>query len=412
MSTLESIVIIGAGHTGGRAAEALRGAGFAGRVVLVGEESHLPYERPPLSKELLAGTMELEKVTLNPESYYDENDIQLLLGISAQEIELGLGRVRLSDDTDVAFDKLMIATGGRVRRLACPGADLHGVYYIRDINDTLLLRPELRDGVRVAVIGGGFIGLEVAATARRRGCHVTVIELADQVLARVADPAVGALVADIHRAEGVHIVTGASVERIEGDAEVAEVICTDGETLEVDVVVVGIGILPNQEIAAEAGIACGPKGTQGGITVDEFGRTSAANVYAAGDVAYHYNPILKRHLRLESWANAQNSAIAVARNMVLDPVPYAEVPWFWSDQFDLNLQVAGAPETWDRLVVRGDPAAKKGIVFYMTGDHVVGATAFNQGREMRFLKKLVETGAPVDDAALADDGKRLRDIAG
>lgn len=404
---MDSIVIIGAGHAGGRAAEALRAAGFAGRIALVGQESHLPYERPPLSKELLAGTMEIEKLTLHPDAFYAEKNIDLHLGIEAQEIEINLGRVRLSDDTDLHYDRLLLATGGRVRRLSCPGSDLKGIHYVRDINDTLRLRPELKEGTRLAVIGGGFIGLEVAATARKRGCHVTVIELADQVLARVADPSVGALVADMHRAQGVHIVTGASVERLEGDSEVAEVVCTDGETIEVDVVVAGIGILPNQEIAAQAGIECG-----NGIRTDEYGRTSVANVFAAGDVAFHFNPILGRHLRLESWANAQNGAIAVARNMVLDPVPYAEVPWFWSDQFDLNLQVAGAPERWDRLVVRGDPAAKKGIVFYMVADHVVGATAFNQGREMRALKRLIETARPVADADLADEGRKLRDLAG
>ena len=404
---MDSIVIIGAGHAGGRAAEALRAAGFAGRIALIGAESHLPYERPPLSKELLAGTMEVEKLTFNPDSFYAEKNIDLHLGIEAQEIELNLKRVRLSDDTDLHFDKLLLATGGRVRRLSCPGAGLSGVHYVRDINDTLRLRPELEDGRRVVVIGGGFIGLEVAATARKRGCHVTVVELADQVLARVADPSVGALVADMHRANGVHILTGVSVERLEGDTEVAEVVCTDGETIDTDLVVAGIGILPNKEIAAEAGIECA-----NGITCDEFGQTSAAGVYAAGDVAFHYNPILKRHLRLESWANAQNGAIAVARNMVLDPVPYAEVPWFWSDQYDLNLQVAGAPESWDRLVVRGDPAAKKGVVFYMAADSVVGATAFNQGREMRFLKRLIETGKAVADGDLADEGKKLRDLAG
>jgi NADPH-dependent 2,4-dienoyl-CoA reductase/sulfur reductase-like enzyme len=409
-SPKETIVIIGAGHAGGRAAEAMRAACFAGRVVLLGAESHLPYERPPLSKEILAGTMEAEKATLNPDEFYEAQDIELHLGHVAEEIEPNLHRVRLSDDTDLAYDKLLIATGGRVRKLTCEGADLKGVHYVRDLNDTLNLLPELRDGARLCVIGGGFIGLEVAATARKRGCHVTVIELADQVLARVADPSVGALVADMHRAEGVHVATGASVERLEGNGKVAEVICTDGETIAVDVVVAGIGILPNMEIAAEAGIECAPKGTQGGIKVDEFGRTSVDGIYAAGDVAFHYNPILGRHLRLESWANAQNGGIAVARNMVTEPVPYAEVPWFWSDQFDLNLQVAGAPETWDRLVVRGDPAAKKGIVFYMEGAHVVGATAFNQGRDMRFCKQLIESARDVDDADLADEAKRLRDL--
>lgn len=406
MSGTESIVIIGAGHAGGRAAEAMRAAGHAGRITLVGAESHVPYERPPLSKELLAGTMDVEKTYLNPDSFYEENDIQLHLGVTAQEIERNLGRVRLDDDTDVAFDKLLLATGGRVRKLSCEGADLKGVHYIRDLTDTLTLRPELQEGTRLCVIGGGFIGLEVAATARKRGCHVTVVELADEVLARVADPSVGALVADRHRAQGVHVLTGASVERIEGDAEVAEVICTDGETIEADLVVAGIGILPNMEIAAEAGIECG-----NGIKTDEFGRTSAKGIFAAGDVAFHYNPLMGRHLRLESWANAQNGGIRVAQNMVGDMQPFAEVPWFWSDQYDLNLQVAGAPESWDRVVVRGDPAADKGIVFYMTGARVVGVTSFSLGRDMRFCKALIESGKEVADADLADEAKRLRDVA-
>jgi 3-phenylpropionate/trans-cinnamate dioxygenase ferredoxin reductase subunit len=412
VSGTKSIVIIGAGHAGGRAAEAMRAAGHGGRITLVGAESHVPYERPLLSKELLAGTMEVEKTYLNPDSFYEENDIQLHLGVTAQEIERNLGRVRLDDDTDVAFDKLLIATGGRVRKLACEGADLKGVHYVRDLTDTLTLRPELREGTRLCVIGGGFIGLEVAATARKRGCHVTVVELADQVLARVADPSVGTLVADRHRAEGVHVLTGASVERIEGDGEVAEVICTDGETIEVDLVVAGIGILPNVELAAEAGIECAPRGTPGGIKTDEFGRTSAEGIFAAGDVAYQFNPVLGRHVRLESWANAQNGGIRVAQNMVGPMEPFAEMPWFWSDQYDLNLQVAGAPQTWDRVVVRGDPAAGKGIVFYMTEAHVVGATAFNLGRDMRFCKALIESANNVADADLADEGKRLRDLLG
>ncbi len=410
MSAPKSIVIIGAGHAGGRAAEAMRAAGYAGRIALIGRETWVPYERPPLSKELLAGVLEVEKTYLNAPEFYDDKDIELHLDVAAEAIDRKAHEVRLGDGRTIPYDRLLIATGGRVRRLACPGADLKGVHYVRDLGDTLELRPELAEGARVAVIGGGFIGLEAAATARKRGCHVTVIELADQVLARVADPAVGALVADMHRAEGVHVVTGASVERLEGEDRVAEVICTDGETVEVDLVVVGIGIVPNIEIGRDAGLECAPQGTQGGIKVDEYGRSSDPEIYAVGDVAFHYNPILKRHLRLESWANAQNGGIAVARNMVSEPVPYAEVPWFWSDQFDLNLQIAGAPETWDRLVVRGDPAAKKGIVFYMTGDHVVGASAFNLGREMRFCRQLIETAKPVADADLADEGKRLRDV--
>lgn len=401
-----SMVIIGAGHAGGRAAEAMRQAGFTGEIVLVGEEAHVPHERPPLSKELLTGDEGAEITFLNAPAYYAENKIDLRLGTRAEAIDRDGRAVVLADGGRVDYDKLLIATGARVRRIDCPGADLAGIHYIRTIDDTLALRPELKEGVRVAVIGGGFIGLEVAAAARIRGAHVTVVELADQVLSRVADPAVGDLVAGLHRANNVHIVTGASVERFEGNGRVTELVCTDGETIAAELVVVGIGILPNQEIAGDAGLDVGD-----GITADEYGRTSDPEIFAAGDVANHFNPILGRHLRLESWANAQNGGIAVARNMVTEPTPYAELPWFWSDQFDLNLQVVGAPLSWERLVTRGDPASGRCVVFYMDGSRVVGATAFNQGREMRACRQLVESGKAVSDAELADLATRLRDLA-
>ena len=310
----------------------MRQAGFRGGIVLIGEEAYVPYERPPLSKELLATDADLEKVFCNPPDYYAQNGIELRLETRATSVNRAAGTVCLESGETIAYDRLLIVTGGRVRRLDCPGEELEGLHYIRAIPDTLALRPALREGARVVVIGGGFIGLEVAASARMRGCAVTVVELADQVLARVADPAVGDLVAALHRKNGVRIMTGASVERITGHERVDELVCTDGEILAADVVVVGIGILPNVEIAANAGLA-----VANGITVDEFGRTSDANIFAAGDVAFHYNPLLGHHLRLESWANAQNAGVAVGRNVVADPEPYAEIPWFWTDQFDLNM---------------------------------------------------------------------------
>lgn len=403
--TKDTIAIIGAGHAGGRAAEAMRQAGFLGTIILVGEEAYVPYERPPLSKELLATDADVEKVFCNPPDYYAQNGIELRLETRASTIDRAARTVALDSRETIAYDRLLIATGGRVRRLDCPGGELEGVHYIRAIPDTLALRPALREGARVVVIGGGFIGLEVAASARLRGCDVTVVELADHVLARVADPAVGELVAALHRKNGVRIMTGASVARIAGDGRVKEVVCADGETLAADVVAVGIGILPNAEIAANAGLVVAD-----GITVDEFGRTSDPNIFAAGDVAYHYNPILGRHLRLESWANAQNGGVAVARNMVADPEPYAEIPWFWTDQFDLNIQIVGAPENWDRLVTRGDPQSGRCVVFYMEESRVVGATTFNLGRDVRPCRHLVETGAAFTDAELANTDTRLKDL--
>lgn len=399
-------VIIGAGHVGGRAAEAMRQAGFEGEIVLIGEEPYVPYERPPLSKDLLTGDEGPEKTYLNPPGFYGEQAIDLRLETQATAIDRTGRKVVLRDGSTVAYEKLLLATGGRVRTLDCEGANLEGIHYIRTIDDALGLRPQLTEGVRVAVIGGGFIGLEVAASARTRGAHVTVVELADQVLARVADPAVGDLVARFHRHHGVHVMTGATVERIDGNGRVSEVICTDGETIAADLVIVGIGILPNQEIAAEAGLE-----VANGIIADEFGRTSDPDIFTAGDAAFHYNPILGRYLRLESWENAQLGAVAVGRNMVADPEPYAALPWFWSDQFDLNLQVVGAPETWDRLVTRGDTEGWRCVVFYMEGPRVAGATTFKLGREMRPLRRIVERGAAFSDEELADENLRLRDLA-
>jgi 3-phenylpropionate/trans-cinnamate dioxygenase ferredoxin reductase subunit len=403
--TKDTIAIIGAGHAGGRAAEAMRQAGFLGNIVLVGEEAYVPYERPPLSKELLSTEADVDSVFCHPLDYYAQNGIELRLETRASAIDRAVRTVALESGETIDYDRLLLVTGGRVRRLDCPGAELEGLHYIRDIPNTLALRPALREGARVVVIGGGFIGLEVAASARLRGCVVTVVELADHVLARVADPAVGDLVAALHRTNGVRVMTGASVARITGDGRVKEVVCAGGETLAADVVAVGIGILPNMEVAADAGLTVAD-----GITVDEFGRTSDPDIFAAGDVAYHYNPILGRHLRLESWANAQNGGVAVARNMVVDPEPYAEIPWFWTDQFDLNMQIVGAPESWDRLVTRGDPQSGRCVVFYMEESRVVGATTFNVGRDVRACRQLVETGLVFTDAELANADTRLKDM--
>ncbi len=406
MAPLQTFVVVGGGHAGGRAAEAMRMAGFDGTITVIGQEPHVPYERPPLSKELLAGDDGPEGCFLNPVEYYSDNNIDLRLDCTARAIDTGGHHVTLEGFEPVAFDKLLLATGGRVRRLKIPGADLEGVHYLRGIDDSHAIRRELMPDRSIAVIGGGFIGLEVAASARSRGCRVTVIELQDVLLGRVIDPEIGGLFADLHRGHGVEVLTGLSVERLEGDGRVSQVVCAGGKTVAADAVIVGIGIIPNVELAADAGIA-----TDNGITVDQYGETSVPGIYAAGDVANHPNPILGHRLRLESWQNAQNQAIAVARNMCGEHAPFAEVPWFWSDQYDVNLQIAGAPLAWDRLVTRGERDSGKFMIFYMAGDKVVAANAFNLGRDMRFAKKLISTARAVSDAELMNEDTKLKDIA-
>ena len=406
MARDRTFVIAGAGHAGGRAAEAMRSADFDGRIVLIGEENYPPYERPPLSKELLRGDDGYERTFLNPAEFYAGKGIEHRPGTRVEGIEAEAHRLRLGDGEALDYDKLLLTTGGRVRRLTLPGAELDGVHYLRGIDDSLAIRKALAADASIVIIGGGFIGLEVAASARARGCAVSVIEMQDVLLGRVADPEIGRLLAEVHGAHGVEVLTGIAVERLEGDGRVRRVVCSGGAALDADAVIVGIGIIPNAELAEEAGLE-----VDNGIVVDVFGRTSDPDIHAAGDVANHPNPILGHRVRLESWQNAQNQGISVARNMCGVGAPYAEVPWFWSDQFDINLQMAGAPESWDRLVWRGDPASNRFIVFYMAGDVVVAVNAFNLGREVRIARNLIERKTPVADADLADEGIKLRDLA-
>jgi 3-phenylpropionate/trans-cinnamate dioxygenase ferredoxin reductase subunit len=406
MALDRTFVIAGAGQAGGRAAEAMRSQGFDGRIVLIGEETYPPYERPPLSKELLAGDDGYERTFLNAAEFYAGKGIEHRAGVRVEGIEAEAHRLRLGDGEVLGYDKLLLTTGGRVRRLTVPGAELDGVHYLRGIDDSLAIRKALVPDAAIVIIGGGFIGLEVAAAARARGCAVSVIEMQDVLLGRVTDPEIGRLIAEVHRAHGVELLTGVGVERTEGEGRVRRVVCSSGRALDADAVIVGIGIIPNTELAEEAGLE-----VDNGIVVDVFGRTSDADIHAAGDVANHPNPILGHRVRLESWQNAQNQGINVARNMCGAGAPYAEVPWFWSDQFDINLQMAGAPESWDRLVWRGDPASNRFIVFYMQGDVVVAVNAFNLGREVRIAKNLIERKISVADGDLADESIKLRELA-
>lgn len=407
----QTIVIVGAGHAGGRAAEAMRQAGHSGRIVLVGEEAYPPYERPPLSKDVLATDYPVERTYLNPAEFYETNKIELKLRTRADAIDAKAHKLMLSGEHagELAYDRLLLVTGGRVRKLPTPGADLAGIHYIRGIDDSLGIKPLLKEGVRVVVIGGGFIGLEAAASARKLGCEVTVLEMMPTLLTRVLDVQVGDWFVNFHRSHGTQVLTGVTVDRLEGNGKVERVVLGDGSVLPADLVIVGIGIIPNMELAVEAGLSVG-----NGIIVDEFGQTADPDIFAAGDVANLPIPMLGgQRVRLESWANAQNGGIAVARNMVVDGAmtPFSEVPWFWSDQYDLNLQIAGVPTKWEKLVTRGDPAGGKFIHFYMQDGRVVAANTFNFGRDMRFCKRLIETGKQVSESDLADEKANLKNIA-
>src|SRR5713226_4639502 len=399
------IVILGAGHAGGRAAEALRTAGFAGKVMLVGSETHPPYERPPLSKELLAGTCAVEKTYLKPLEFWATAGIEIRLGSPVIEIDRAAQRLRLTDGVALPYDSLLLTLGARARDLTIPGGTGRRVYYLRDIDDCLKLRGVLGAGKRLIVIGAGFIGLEAAAVARGHGSAVTVLEAAATPLARVAPAPLGEFFAALHRSRGVDLRTGVAVTAIATRGDAAVVSLGLGETLAADEVLVGIGAVPNSELAVKADLA-----VDDGILVDAHGRTSDPHIFAAGDVTRHFNPLLGRRIRLEAWQNAQNQAIAVAKVMAGGAEPYAELPWFWSDQYDVNLQTAGAPERWDELVWRGRAEDGRFTLFYLDRGIPVGGATVNNARDMRFVKLLATNARPIDPARLADPAVKLAEL--
>jgi 3-phenylpropionate/trans-cinnamate dioxygenase ferredoxin reductase component len=403
--TESHVAIVGAGHAGGRAAEALRAAGHKGRITLIGSETYPPYERPPLSKELLAGSIDHEKTFIRPASYYDEAGIELKLGATVAAIDRAAQRLTLDGGGTIPYDALLLTTGARARRLTLPGGEGSRVFYLRDIDDALALRERLREGTRLVVIGAGFIGLEVAATARKRGASVTVLELAPHPLGRVAAVEIGQYLAGLHRAKGVDLRTGVKVIAIEDMDDALRVTAEGCEPVIGDYAAIGIGAQPNTELTAAAGID-----TRDGVVVDEFGRSSDPAIYAAGDVTRHLNPLLGRHIRLEAWQNAQNQGIAVAKIIAGGDAPFSEVPWFWTDQYDVNLQMAGAPDRWDRLVWRGEPSEPGFTLFQLLDGKVVAAVTANNTRDMRFAKMLIQRGKTVDPAALADKAIKLQDL--
>lgn len=400
-----SIVIIGAGQAGGCAAATLRETGYAGKIVLIGKETHPPYERPPLSKGLLSGEAPLSSIFLRERDWYTESKIDLQLGTGVEEIRRDEKYVRTEHGTEIPYDKLLITTGARARKLAIPGSADAGLIYLRNLDDTLLLRDQLTSGREVAIIGAGFIGLELAATAIKLGCQVRVFEVGPAPLGRVAPGEIADAVLRLHSEQGVRFNFRTAVTAIDRRGQGYSLHLENGNSVEADLVIVGIGAVPNDELAKEAGLEVAD-----GIIVDEFGQTSDSSIFAAGDVTRHYNPLLKRQIRLEAWQNAQNQAIAVAKNMAGESTAFAEVPWLWSDQFDLNLQIAGYATEWDSLVWRGHPNEKQSLAFQLMGDALVGAIALNNTRDMRFARQLIASGRKVTPEQLADKSYKLQDL--
>ena len=400
------IVIVGAGHAGGSAAALLRASGFEGEILLVGEEPIAPYQRPPLSKAWLAGEADLDALLLRPETYYAEHAIALRTGIVATAIAPHTQHVTFDDGTTETYDALILATGSTGRRLLIPGADSPALIELRTLADAERLKSQLGPGRRLVIVGGGYVGLEAAASARALGAEVVVLERLDRVLKRVASEPVSAFLTARHRAAGIDIRLDADVAAFEADG----VRFSDGAFLPADAILVGVGAVANDSLARTAGLECDPAGS-GGIIVDERARTSNPAIYAIGDVTLRPVPVHGVIMRLESVPNALEQARQAAHAIVGRDQAAPEVPWFWSDQYEIKLQIAGLPSEADRTLVRGNPASGRFAVFHLCGDRIVCVEAISAPPEFMAGKQLIQRRTPIDVAKLVDPAVSMKAVA-
>jgi 3-phenylpropionate/trans-cinnamate dioxygenase ferredoxin reductase subunit len=409
MTTSSTFVIVGGGLAGAKAAEALRDNDFDGHVVLFAAEEHLPYERPPLSKEYLAGKKTLDDFTVDGSAWYRDHHVELQLGTTVSSIDAGDHTVTLPDDSTVHYDKLLLATGSHPRRLPVPGADADGVHYLRTIDDAEALNAVLTKGSALAIVGGGWIGLEVAASARVRGVNVTVVEVAELPLLAALGPEAGEIFAKLHRDHGVDLRLSASVEEITTSGGKATGLrLGDRSTINADNVLVAVGAAPNTALAERAGLAVG----DGGVLVDSALRTSDPNIFAVGDIAAAEHPLFGGRVRTEHWANALKQPATAAAAMLGKPAEYAELPYFFTDQYDLGMEYAGHAPTYERVVFRGDVDGREFVQFWLDGDNrVLAGMNVNIWDVLDDVKSLIRSRQPVDPDRLADPQRSLRDLA-
>lgn len=396
------MVIVGAGQGAGQAAASFRQDGYEGEIIILGDEAFPPYQRPPLSKQYLSGEMPLERVFVRPAKFYTERNIDLRTNTRVESIDTTAKTVTTAKGETIPYEKLMLATGSRPRKLSIPGSDLPGIFYMRTIADVDAIAAAMKTAKKVVIVGGGYIGLEVASVAVTNGLDVTVLEMEQRILQRVTTPYMSEYYHQLHTSRGLKILTSTAVSGFSGTDRVEQVLCGD-TAIAADLVIVGIGIIANTEVASAAGIAC-----DNGITVDDHCRTSVPDVYAIGDCTNHPNPILGRRLRLESVPNALEQARVAVANMIGKEKLYAAVPWFWSDQYELKLQMVGFSSDGDTQVVRGDVANNTFAVFYLKDGAVVAVDAVNSPREFMVCKQLY--GKQVDAAKLADPATDLKSL--
>jgi 3-phenylpropionate/trans-cinnamate dioxygenase ferredoxin reductase subunit len=403
----QQIVIAGGGQAAVQAIDTLRRKGFAGKLTLLGDEPWLPYQRPPLSKKYLAGALERERLIIRPAQFFAEHQVQAQLGRRVSEIRRREQRVRLDDDTVLAYDALLLATGSRPRRLDAPGTELAGVHFLRTLADADRIRAECASGGRMVIIGGGYIGLEVAATARGLGLEVTVLEMAERVMNRVTCTPVSGFYESEHARQGVRILCNAKVSALAADARggrVRAVLTEDGAEHPADIVIVAVGVAPADELATTAGLEC-----DNGIVIDQYCRTSDAAIYAAGDCVNHLSPHYGRRMRLESVDNAFEQGTTAALNLLGTPTAHDKVPWFWSDQYDLKLVIVGMCQGYDTVVTRGAAAARSFSACYLRGGELIAIDTVNAPRDQMAARKLIAAHARPNPDKLADPAVALKD---
>ena len=401
----QQYVIVGANLAGGTAAITLREEGFDGEIVLVGAEPHPPYERPPLSKEYLQGGKPFEDALLKPFNFYADNNIQTLFGKRVVRVDPLDHVIGLADGGKIPYDKILVATGVRNRSLRIPGADLEDIYNLRTVGDADRIRARSRSGSCAVLIGMGFIGSEVAASLRHRGVEVVVIEPFKSPLYRVLGEEIGRVFATLHRENGVQMFFEESAAAFEGTGHVERVITSAGRRIECDFVVTGIGVEPVTDLLIDSGVKI-----DNGIVVDKYCQTNVEGIFAAGDVANHFHPLFGRQIRVEHWQNAIHQGRAAARNMLGKREPYNDVHWFWSDQYDCNVQYTGFQTGWDELVVRGSLEERNAVIFYLQEQHIAAAVAFNRGRDLQRAMSLIKVHVQVEPEVLRDESVDLRSL--
>jgi 3-phenylpropionate/trans-cinnamate dioxygenase ferredoxin reductase subunit len=401
----EHLVVIGGGQAAAQLIQSSRQHGFDGAITLIGAENYLPYQRPPLSKKYLAGEVPRERLYLKPQQFYADREVELLLGTQAETLDLGARRVGLADGSSIAYDRLALATGAAPRRLVIPGAQLPGVHYLRTIADVDAIAAALTRPARLVIVGAGYIGLELAAVCTSLGHDVTVLETAPRILGRVVCETTAQFFTALHESRGVTIHCGASVTEFVGSTHVEAVRTDAGTRYECDCVIVGIGVMPSTALAEQAGLECA-----NGIVVDACARTADPSVVALGDCSSQPHPWVGRRVRLESVQNAIEQGKAAAAALFAEPKPFADVPWFWSDQYDIKLQIAGLALDYDQTVVRGDPATRSFAVYYLDRGRLTAVDAVNSPRDFLEAKRLLAGRAELPPEAIADTSRDLREF--